>query len=527
MDATSSTMLPIPEDGPPLPDDVASCHQVIRELWTENRRLRSRVVELEAKVEQLEAKLDALLKRSFASRSERSKQARRANRDAADKPTKKRHKHGRSPLPEHLERREVIHDLTDDQKKCPCCGQPRVCIGTHSVEQLDCDPIPYFVKRTTRKTYVCQACEPSDVPAKQWSQTSGPATVGPIAKGLCGPGLLAYVVTSKAADHLPLSRLEGIIARSGVRLSENTLGDWMRQAAKLLKPLRDLMHRRVLKSRGIWTDDTRSRYAEPGRDTMPNGHFWVAIGDAAAPFTVFDFTTGYSAKEGPEPFFEGFKGYLHADCLKQYETLFAKKGVWHVACWAHARRKFLEAGEAAQPVIEFIRQLYRVERTLPAPDTPEHIAQRKAIRRSQSVPILELLKAWLEAGSKSALPKSPLGVAIAYVLNRWQAFLRYTEEGYLSIDNNLSERTLRAIALGRKNWKFVGSASSGASAAIHYTVVGTCRHLGIDPFAYLREVLPKLHALGTTPTDEQLTELLPDVWARRHQAYTAATLIVA
>jgi transposase len=520
MDAISSTTLPTPEDEESFPNDVASCHQIIR-------KLRSRVAELEAKVEQLEAKLDKLLKRSFASRSERSKQARKANRDADDKPKKKRHEHGRSPLPAHLERREVIHDLTDEQKLCPCCKQPRVCISTRSVEQLDCDPILFFVHKTTRKTYACQACDPNRVPAKQWSQTSGPATVGPIAKGLCGPGLLAYVVTSKFADHLPLSRLEGIIARSGVRVSENTLGDWMRQAATLLKPLRDLMHRRVLKSRVIWTDDTRSRYAQPGRDTMPNGHFWVAIGDASAPFTVFDFTTGYSAKDGPEPFFEGFEGYLQADCLKQYETLFTKKSVWHVACWAHARRKFLEAGESAQPAVEFIRQLYRIERTLPAPDTPEHIDQRKAIRRSQSVPILESLKAWLEAESKSALPKSPLGVAIAYVLNRWEAFLRYMEEGYLSIDNNLSERTLRVIALGRKNWKFVGSAASGASAAIHYTLVGTCRHLGLDPFAYLREVLPKMHALGATPTEEQLAELLPDVWARRRQATTAATTVVA
>jgi hypothetical protein len=338
---------------------------------------------------------------------------------------------------------------------------------------------------------------------------------------------LAFVVTGKFADHLPLSRLEGIIARSGVRVSENTLGDWMRQSATLLKPLRDLMHRRVLKSHVIWTDDTRSRYAQPGRDTMPNGHFWVAIGDATAPFSVFDFTTGYSAQEGPERFFEGFKGYLHADCLKQYETLFAKKDVWHVACWAHARRKFLEAGQSAQPAVEFIRRLYRVERTLPEPDTPEHIAQRKAIRHSQSVPILESLKAWLESESKCALPKSPLGVAIAYVLNRWPAFVRYTQVGNLSIDNNLSERTLRAIALGRRNWKFVGSASSGASAAIHYTLVGSCRHLGLDPFAYLREVLPKLHALGAKPTDEQLTELLPDAWAHRRQATTAVTSGVA
>jgi transposase len=520
MDATSSTTLPTPEGDESLPDDVASCHQIIR-------KLRSRVAELEAKVEQLEAKIDAMLRRSFASRSERSRQARRANRDADDKPTRKRHEHGRSPLPAHLERREVIHDLTDEQKKCPCCGRPRTCVGTHSVEQLDCEPIPFFVRRTTRKTYVCQACEPSDVPAKQWSRTSGPATVGPIAKGLCGPGLLAYVVTSKAADHLPLSRLEGIIARSGVKVSESTLGDWMRQAAELLKPLRDLMHRRVLHSRVIWTDDTRSRYAQPGRDTMPNGHFWVAVGDATAPFTVFDFTTGYSAKDGPERFFEGFEGYLQADCLKQYESLFAKKGVRHVACWAHARRKFLEAGASARPAVESVGRLYAIERALPAPDTPEHSAQRKAIRRSQSVPILASLKTWLEAESKSALPKSPLGVAIGYVRNRWEAFLRYTEEGYLSVDNNLSERTLRTIALGRKNWKFVGSASSGVSAAIHYTLVGTCRHLGLDPFAYLREVFPKMHGLGADPTEEQLADLLPDAWVRRRQAATVATTVVA
>lgn len=526
MDATSSTPSPTPDDSPPLPDDVASCHHVIRRLRAENTQLRSRVAELEAKVDLLEAKIDGLLRRSFASRSERSKQARKANRDTDGKPGKKRHEHGRSPLPAHLERREVVHELTDDEKNCPCCGQERVCVGTHSVEQLDCDPIPFFVRKTTRKTYICQGCRPNDVPAREWGVTSGPATVGPIAKGLCGPGLLAFVLASKFADHLPLSRQEGIIARSGVKVSENTLGDWVRQAATLLKPLRDLMHRRVLKADVIWTDDTRSRYAEVGRDTMPRGHFWVAIGDTTAPFTVFDFTTGYSAKEGPEPFFAGYEGHVHADCLKQYATLFARPGVWHVACWAHARRKFLEAGGSAKPALEFIGRLYGIERGLPPPDTPEHIDQRKSIRRTESVPLLDSLKAWLEAESKSALPKSPLGGAIGYVLSRCEAFVRYTEDGRLSADNNLSERTLRAIALGRKNWKFVGSAASGASAAIHFTVVGSCRHLGIDPFAYLRYVLPKLHELGADPTEEKLTELLPDAWAHRQAAVAATTAVV-
>ncbi len=177
--------------------------------------------------------------------------------------------------------------------------------------------------------------------------------------------------------------------------------------------------------------------------------------------------------------------------------------------------------------MKFIGQLYGIERVLPPPDTPEHIAQRKATRLAQSVPILDVLKVWLETELKDALPKSPLGVAIGYVLNRWEAFVRYTEDGRLSADNNLLERTLRAIALGRANWKFVGSAASGANAAIHFTVVGSCRHLGIDPFAYLRDVLPKLHELGAEPKDEQLTELLPDAWARRRQAAVVATASVA
>src|SRR5262249_40443783 len=201
-------------------------------------------------------------------------------------------------------------------------GTPRACIGEQTAEQLDCDPIPFFVRRTVRKTYACRRCDPAVVPAGDRIRTAGPESVGPIAKGLCGPGLLAHVLTAKFAAHIPLQRLVGAIARGGVTVAESTLGDWVRQAASLLKPLHRLMHRRVLLSRVIWTDDTRSRYAVPGRDTMPNGHFWVAIGDASAPFTVFDFTTGYSA-DGPGRFFAWFRGYLQADCLQQYETLFA------------------------------------------------------------------------------------------------------------------------------------------------------------------------------------------------------------
>ena len=195
-----------------------------------------------------------------------------------------------------------------------------------------------------------------------------------------------------------------------------------------------------------------------------------------------------------------------------------------MACWAHARRKLLDAGEVAAPAGELVGRLYRLERDLPPPDTPDHLARRAEVRRTHAVPILNALHARLTAAAATALPKSPPGEATRYALTRWEAFTRYATDGRLAIDNNLSERTLRAVAVGRGNWTFVGSADAGEWAAVHYTVVGTCRHLGLDPFAYLRDVLPKLHALGEHPADEHLTPLLPDHWlaARASSSATAA-----
>ena len=207
------------------------------------------------------------------------------------------------------------------------------------------------------------------------------------------------------------------------------------------------------------------------------------------PYTTFHFTTGYAAAAGPEQFLRGYRGFVHADGLAQYDTVFAA-GAGHVACWAHARRKLLDAGPAAAPAVELVRRLYQIERHLPPPDTPDHLARRRDARREQATPILRELHAGLTAASATALPKSPLGQATRYVLSRWPAFTRYATDGRLSIDNNLSERTLRGVAVGRGNWTFLGSADAGAWAATHYTVVGTCRHLGLDPLAYLRDVLP-------------------------------------
>jgi transposase len=425
-----------------------------------------------------------------------------------------------------LPRREVVHDLTEAEQLCPCCGQPRRCIGDQVAEQLDLEPAKFFVLRTVKKSYACPHCDPAQVPAERRIQTAGPAQVGPLAKGLCGPGLLAQVVTAKFADHVPLHRLAGQLSRAGLPLAASTLGDWVAGAADLLGPLYALMHERLFGSRVLHGDDTAVQLRLAGADRTKKAHLWVCIGDADYPYAVFDFTAAYTA-DGPETFLEGYRGYLQADALAQYEGLCAAGDVWHVCCWAHARRKFVAAAEAgdgrAEAALERIRRLYAIERELPPllPPADEGAAQerrrqreeqRRAARQRQAEPVLVELKRWLDEQRPQALPKSPLGVAVGYALNHWEALCRYREQGYLAIDNNLSERTLRAIALGRNNWVVLGSEAGGRTAAVLYTLVATCKHLGIDPFAYLREALPGLFALGDQPTAEQLAAWLPDRW---------------
>lgn len=512
MDASSLT-----PDGP-LPDDVPTLQALLRQVLAESARLRAENAELRGK-------LDAVLKHRFGRRSERQPRA----RSSEDRPTRQRHKHGRAALPEHLERRDVVHDLTDAEKRCPCCGQPRVCIGEQTTEQLDVEPARFFVLRTVKKSYACQQCDPTAVPAEQRLQTAGPAQVGPIAKGLCGPGLLAHVITAKFADHTPLHRLAGQLARGGVTIARATLGDWLRQAADLLEPLSLLMHERLLLSRVIHGDDTSVKLRLKGVPRTSKAHLWVGIGDADYPYVVFDFTADYTAA-GPQRFLEGFWGYLQADALAQYEGLYGIDRVLHVCCWAHARRKFVAAADAkderAEIALGLIRKLYAVERDLPPLLSPsddpvaneqrrQREEQRRQRRQQHAEPILAELKTWLDKERPKALPKSPLGQAIGYALNNWEALKRYLEQGYLAIDNNLSERTLRAIALGRNNWGVIGSETGGRTAAVLYTMVGTCKHLGIDPFAYLKETLPGLFALGDKPQAEQLLEWLPDRWLLR------------
>jgi transposase len=503
-----------------LQAEQAQHKQQIAELLTELARLRQDNAELRGKV-------DAAARQRFGRSSER----RPRTTLGQDKTKRKRHRHGRSRLPANLERRTEIHDLTDAEKPCPCCGKMRECIGTQESEQLDMQPAQFFVRHIVKKTYACADCSKSSLPSDQRFQTASAGPVGPLPGSRCGPGLLAHIIVAKYADHTPLHRLVGQLERSGVRLCDSTLGDWVAQAARLLEPLVELMRKRVLLCRVIHTDDTPVLVRLVGAKGTIQGHLWVYIGDLDHRYVVFDFTENYK-KDGPHDFLKGYTGYVQADALAQYEGLYGADKAKHCCCWAHARRGFIETvasgDERGNAALDLIGQLYGIEDNLPelimpladGQDQPARLLreqERQKLREAHSKAVLAELKKWLDEQRPVALPKSPLGKAIGYCLNNWEALERYVEQGYLAIDNNLSERTLRVVGLGRNNWVALGSKAGGKTAAVLYTVVQTCRYQGIDPYAYLKEALVGLYQLGEKPTEQQLQEWLPERWKQRSQ----------
>ncbi len=496
-----------------LPDDVTLLKQMVRDQAETIRQSQQRI-------EKLEHYLELILRRQYGPRRERidpnqlqlfedtptaEESEDVPEEDAEDEePAERQRRHGgRRKLPAELPRQRIEYELSDDQLPCPHCAGPRQKIGEDISEQLEFIPSALHVIQHVRFKYACRTCQ------EQVAVAGKPAQ--PIEKGLPGPGLLAHTITSKYSDHLPLYRLEDIFARHGVELSRSTMCGWMARCAELLRPLYDLMVARVLQSKVIHTDDTPVSVLDPELPKTRTGRFWVYAGDNRHPYSVYDFTAS-RRRDGPELFLKGFRGYLQADAFAGYDRLCAGPAVDEVACWAHARRKFYESRttspEIAHQMLVTIRQLYAVERR--AKEWTAH--ERQGLRQTESLPLLESLGAWLAEQSQRVLPKSPIGKAISYARSNWQALCRYTEDGDLAIDNNLSERTLRAQAIGRKNWLFVGSDNGGRTAAVLFSMTASCKRHDVDPFAWLRDVLRRL---PTQPAD-RLDELLPDVWFANH-----------
>ena len=420
-------------------------------------------------------------------------------------PTRKKNGHGRRPLPSHLERKGIDCDIPEGEKTCPHCHEKLKKIAEQIVERLEREPATLVVQQFIKAVYACVNCHECVKVAETPS--------APIEKGLAGPGLLAQTIVNKYADHLPLERQSSIYAREGVELAPSTLGEWIGVSADLLKPIVDELELEVRRSKVIHFDETRIRVMEPGRgETRPAG-IAAYIGDDEHPGVVYRFSPNLS-KDDLYAFLGSFEGFLQADADRGYDKLYTPGKRIEAACWAHARRQFFDSIPTdpvnARGAIAWIRTLYDVE-DVSRGRPPNEIL---ALRQERALPVLVKFEPWLKEIGASVLPKSPMGRAIGYTLRNWAALRRYTEDGRLAIDNNVAERALRQVAVGRKNWLFAGSDDGGRRAAIHLTLVQTCKRVGVNPWEYLRDVLMRV---STTP-ESAVADLMPHRWKAAHPA---------
>lgn len=399
-----------------------------------------------------------------------------------------------------------VYELTPEERACPCCGVERKEIGAEESWQIEYIPGRWERLHHLRKKYACPSCEPQGE-NPQIEVAAKPETA--IAKGLAGPGLLAFIVTSKFADYLPLYRLEDIFQRQGFEISRATQSVWCGDVGDLAEPLWERMASGVRQSHVVATDETSLPMLSPGQ-THP-ARMWVYVGDEAHPYNVFDFTLN-RGRDGPKHFLQDYNQVLLADAYGGYNGVVVSNQMTRAGCWAHTRRKFIDAEktapEIAREAVELIRALYAVEKE--ARDVS--VAERLALRQERSLPVLAQLREKLLNWKEQLLPKHPMAEAVNYALGQWQELNVFCSDGAVPIDNNVSEREMKRIVLNRKNSLFVGNQRGGRTAAILASLTSTCRRHGVDPQLYFTQLLMNLPQTKMS----QLSEWLPDQWKIRH-----------
>jgi transposase len=429
---------------------------------------------------------------------------------AADVPTKPK----RKPLPDHLPRETVEHLPTETG--CPACGASLKKLGEDVSEVLEYVPASFRVIRHVRPKLACAVCDvivQADAPSR------------PIARGLAGPGLLAHVLVAKYCDHLPLYRQSGIYGREGVELERSTLADWVGQCNILLRPLVGALQKHVLSGQKLHADDTPVPVLAPGEGKTKTGRLWTYVrddrpaSDESPPAVWFAYSPNRRG-EHPQGHLKAFKGILQADAYGGFDALYADGAIREAACWAHVRRKFFDLHKAhnspvAAEALRRIGALYAIETTIRGKQPQE----RQLAREAEAVPLLSSLHDWLQETLRSLSQKSALAEAIRYALKLWSALVLYVSDGRIEIDNNAAERSLRTVALGRKNFLFAGSDAGGERAAAIYSLIGSAKLNGLDPEAYLRFVIGRI---ADHPVN-QVADLLP--WAVADQLTPAASAI--
>ena len=502
-----------------LPTDTATLQALVLSLASEVKAKGLKIAQLEARIaklkrlqfgqsseklaheiEQLELELDELHEDEAAQAAERPS----AVQALIGKPA-------RRPLPPHLPREDEVHEPSCT---CPNCGGQMRKLGEDVTEVLEYVPASFKVIRHVRPKLSCRVCE---------TIVQAPMPSLPIERGRPGPGLLAHVLVAKYADHLPLYRQSGIYAREGVDLERSTLADCVGRSAALLDPLVAALRKDILASDLLHGDDTPVPVLAPGRGSTKTGRLWAYVRDerphgGQRPAAVYFYSPDRKG-EHPQTHLKSFKGVLHADGYAGFNAIFEKANVIEAACWAHVRRKFFDVHAAngspiAAEALDRIGAFYGIEANIRGKPPDE----RQRCREQQSLPLLAGLKAWLETALPKLSGKSDLAAAMRYALNRWDALTRYAHDGRIEIDNNAAERSIRGIALGRKNYLFAGSDKGGERAAAIYSLIETAKLNGLDPEAYLRDVLARIadHKIN------RIAELLPWNWSATPSQVRAA-----
>lgn len=503
-------MLDAPTDQD-LPDDIEALRALLIERDTELSALRATVRYRDLQIEKLKLQLAKLRRMQFGRSSEKLAQqieqlellieeletpaAMPARASAPSTPASS----AQRALPEHLPRESVVHAPVC---ACPDCGGTLRDLGEDVSEILDYVPSHWKVIRHVRPKRICEGC-------RSIHQASAPSR--PIPRSHAGAGLLAHVLVSKYADHLPLYRQAEIYAREGVEIERSTLADWVGGASALLAPLVDRIGQHVLSATKIHADDTPVPVLAPGMGKTATGRLWTYVrddrpaGSDAPAAVVFRYSPDRKG-EHPRKHLKDFRGTLQADGYAGFHHLYEGGHMREAACWAHARRKFYDIHQAnASPIahetLTRIGAIYEIEADIRGKPPDLRVAERQA----RAGPLLDQMKSRMSATLIQVSAKSEIATAIRYTLSRWPALTRYRDDGHLEIDNNAAERALRAVALGRKNYLFAGSDAGGERAANIYSLIGTAKLNGINPEAYLRHVLERIaeHPIN------KLDELLP------------------